>query len=159
MAFLMTVSFAEISSSYDVVWSFSVSNYRDLLVGQDGGLFQTPFVDSLLLSLGIAAITTFFTVVLAYPVAYLLTRLSGRRFKIVLFAVLVPFFTIFIVRIYSWFAFFGQSGLINSMLITIGVVSEPVGHLRIWAHTGDHRAHSRVLPVYVVDTVLESPRN
>lgn len=127
MAFLMTVSFAEINSSYDVVWSFSVSNYRDLLVGQDGGLFQTPFVDSLLLSLGIAAITTFLTVVLAYPVAYLLTRLSGLRFKIILFAVLVPFFTIFIVRIYSWFAFFGQSGLINSTLITIGVVSEPVG--------------------------------
>jgi len=126
MAFLMAVSFARISSSYDVVWSLSVANYTDLFVGENGPL-QTPFIDSFVLSLGIAAITTALTVVLAYPVAYLLTRLSGRRFKLVLFGVLVPFFTIFIVRIYSWFAFFGQSGLINSTLMNAGVVSEPIG--------------------------------
>lgn len=125
-AFLVMVSFAEINSSYDIVWSFSVSNYTELFVGESGP-FTTPFIDSFLLSLGIAAATTVATVVLAYPVAYLLTRLSGRRFKIVLFAVLVPFFTIFIVRIYSWLAFFGQSGLINSFLLSLGIVSEPVG--------------------------------
>lgn len=125
-AFLVMVSFAEINSSYDLVWSFSVSNYRDLFIGQSGP-FNTPFIDSFLLSLGIAASTTIATVVLAYPVAYLLTRLSGRTFKIVLFAVLVPFFTIFIVRIYSWLALFGQSGLINSFLLATGVVSESVG--------------------------------
>ncbi|GAA0516717.1 spermidine/putrescine transport system permease protein [Halorubrum aquaticum] len=125
-AFLVMVSFAEINSSYDVVWSFSVSNYRDLFVGESG-LFQTPFVDSFLLSLRIAAATTFLTVVLAYPVAYLLTRLSGRRFKVVLFAVLVPFFTIFIVRIYSWLSLFGSQGLINSALLATPLFSEPVG--------------------------------
>ncbi|ELZ51778.1 spermidine/putrescine ABC transporter permease [Halorubrum coriense DSM 10284] len=126
MAFLVTVSFAEINSSYDVVWSFSVSNYRELFVGESG-LLQTPFIDSFLLSLRIAAATTFLTVVLAYPVAYLLTRLSGRRFKLVLFAVLVPFFTIFIVRIYSWLSLFGSQGLLNSALLATPLVSEPLG--------------------------------
>lgn len=125
-AFLVMVSFAEINSSYDVVWSFSVSNYRELFVGESG-LFKTPFVDSFFLSLRIAAATTFLTVVLAYPVAYLLTRLSGRRFKLLLFAVLVPFFTIFIVRIYSWLSLFGSQGLINSALLATPLFSEPVG--------------------------------
>lgn len=125
-AFLVMVSFAEVNSSYDVVWSFSVSNYRELFVGESG-LFKTPFIDSFLLSLGIAASTTVATVVLAYPVAYLLTRLSGRTFKLVLFAVLVPFFTIFIVRIYSWLSLFGSQGLINSTLVATPLVSEPVG--------------------------------
>ncbi|WP_066413090.1 ABC transporter permease [Halorubrum aethiopicum] len=125
-AFLVMVSFAEVSSSYDVVWSFSVSNYRELFVGESGFL-QTPFVDSFFLSLRIAGATTFLTVVLAYPVAYLLTRLSGRRFKVVLFAVLVPFFTIFIVRIYSWLSLFGSQGLINSALLATPLVSEPLG--------------------------------
>ncbi|RAW46000.1 ABC transporter permease [Halorubrum sp. 48-1-W] len=125
-AFLVMVSFAEVNSSYDVVWSFSVSNYRELFVGESG-LFKTPFIDSFLLSLGIAASTTVATVVLAYPVAYLLTRLSGRTFKLVLFAVLVPFFTIFIVRIYSWLSLFGSEGLINSMLVATPLVSGPVG--------------------------------
>ncbi|MFC5278327.1 ABC transporter permease [Halorubrum rubrum] len=124
--FLVMVSFAEINSSYDVVWSFSVSNYRELFVGESGFL-QTPFVDSFFLSLRIAAATTFLTVVLAYPVAYLLTRLSGRRFKVVLFAVLVPFFTIFIVRIYSWLSLFGSQGLINSALVATPLTSEPLG--------------------------------
>jgi spermidine/putrescine transport system permease protein len=126
MTFLVTVSFAEINSSYDVVWSFSVSNYRELFVGESG-LFQTPFIDSFFLSLRIAAATTILTVILAYPVAYLLTRLSGRRFKIVLFAVLVPFFTIFIVRIYSWLSLFGSQGLLNSALLATPLVSEPLG--------------------------------
>ena len=125
-AFLVMVSFAEVNSSYDVVWSLSVSNYEELFVGESG-LFKTPFIDSFLLSLGIAASTTVATVVLAYPVAYLLTRLSGRKFKIVLFAVLVPFFTIFIVRIYSWLSLFGSQGLINSALVATPLVSEPVG--------------------------------
>ena len=125
-AFLVMVSFAEVNSSYDVVWSFSVSNYRELFVGESG-LFKTPFIDSFLLSLGIAAATTVATVVLAYPVAYLLTRLSGRKFKLVLFAVLVPFFTIFIVRIYSWLSLFGSQGLINSALVATPLVSEPIG--------------------------------
>jgi spermidine/putrescine transport system permease protein len=125
-AFLVAVSFAEINSSYDVVWSVSVSNYRELFVGQDGW-FQTPFVDSFLLSLRISAATTLATVVLAYPVAYLLTRLSGRRFKLLLFAVLVPFFTIFIVRIYSWLSLFGSQGLINSALVATPFVAEPLG--------------------------------
>lgn len=125
-AFLVMVSFAEINSSYDVVWSFSVSNYRELFIGESG-LFQTPFVDSLFLSLRISGATTLLTVVLAYPVAYLLTRLSGRRFKILLFAVLVPFFTIFIVRIYSWLSLFGSQGLINSALLATPLFSEPVG--------------------------------
>ncbi len=125
-AFLVAVSFAEINSSYDVVWSFSVSNYQELFVGQDG-LFQTPFVDSFLLSLRISAATTAATVVLAYPVAYLLTRLTGRRFKLLLFAVLVPFFTIFIVRIYSWLSLFGSQGLINSALVATPFVAEPLG--------------------------------
>lgn len=125
-AFLVMVSFAEVSESYDVVWSFSVSNYRELFVGESGW-FKTPFVDSFFLSLRIAGATTFLTVVLAYPVAYLLTRLSGRRFKLVLFAVLVPFFTIFIVRIYSWLSLFGSQGLINSALLATPLISEPVG--------------------------------
>ncbi|CDK38425.1 Spermidine Putrescine ABC transporter permease component PotB (TC 3.A.1.11.1) [Halorubrum sp. DM2] len=125
-AFLVMVSFAEVNQSYDVVWSFSVSNYRELFVGESGW-FTTPFVDSFFLSLRIAGATTFLTVVLAYPVAYLLTRLSGRRFKIVLFAVLVPFFTIFIVRIYSWLSLFGSQGLINSALLATPLVSEPLG--------------------------------
>lgn len=125
-AFLVMVSFAEINSSYDVAWSFSVSNYRELFVGQSG-LFNTVFVDSFILSLRISAVTTFLTVVLAYPVAYLLTRLSGRRFKTLLFAVLVPFFTIFIVRIYSWLSLFGSQGLINNALVAMPLISEPVG--------------------------------
>ncbi|MEZ3163381.1 ABC transporter permease [Halorubrum sp. RMP-47] len=125
-AFLVMVSFAQIDRSYDVVWSLSVSNYRELFVGESG-LFQTPFVDSFLLSLRIAGATTFLTVILAYPVAYLLTRLSGRRFKFLLFAVLVPFFTIFIVRIYSWLSLFGSQGLINSALVATPFFSGPLG--------------------------------
>lgn len=126
LVFLVTVSFATVDDSYQIVYQFSTANYVDLLRGE-GGWFRTPFVDTFLLSLGIAVATTLTTVVFAYPVAYLLARASGAAFKLMLFAILLPFFTIYIVRIYSWFAFFGQSGIINSFLLWTGLVSGPVG--------------------------------
>lgn len=125
LVFLVTISFAAVDESYQIVYEFSVSNYVSLLRGKNGW-FRTPFVDTFLLSLGIATVTTLLTIVFAYPVAYLLARTSGRTFKLMLFAILLPFFTIYIVRIYSWYAFFGSSGIINSFLLWTGIVSGPV---------------------------------
>ncbi|WP_049947436.1 ABC transporter permease [Candidatus Halobonum tyrrellensis] len=125
LVFLVTISFASVNDSYQIVYEFSVSNYVSLLEGQDGW-FRTPFIDTFLLSMGIAVVTTLMTIVFAFPVAYLLARASGTLFKALLFTILLPFFTIYIVRIYSWYAFFGSSGIINSFLVWTGLVSGPV---------------------------------
>ncbi|ADQ67206.1 ABC transporter permease [Halogeometricum borinquense] len=126
LTFMVTVSFMTVNESYAIVWEPTLANYSALLSG-DGAFWQTSFFKSLLLSYFIAAVTTVLCLTLALPLAYLLARRGGRTFKVVIFLVLLPFFTMYLVRAYSWFLMFGPSGVINDTLLTIGVVSEPLG--------------------------------
>jgi len=126
LTFMVAVSFVEISESYDIIWRPTLANYETLFAGE-GPFWNTPFFDALLLSYFIATVTTVLCLVLAFPLAYLLARRSDRTFKIVIFLVLLPFFTMYLVRAYSWFLMFGPSGVINRTLMTLGIVSESVG--------------------------------
>lgn len=63
----------------------------------------------------------------AFPFAYFLVRyLGGRVQRIVLLAVIVPFWTSYLVRIYSWQAILGEKGALNSLLLTVGLIKEPL---------------------------------
>ena len=126
LTFMVTVSFMGISESYDIIWEPTLENYVGLFEGS-GAFYQTPFFKALVLSYAIAAITTVLCLVLAFPLAYLLARRDNRTFKVIIFLVLLPFFTMYLVRAYSWFLMFGPSGVINSTLLSLGIVNEPVG--------------------------------
>ncbi|XRG94324.1 ABC transporter permease [Haladaptatus sp. SPP-AMP-3] len=126
MTFMVAVSFVSVDSlTYQIVWEPTLENYRSLFSGT-GPFWTTSFFQSLLLSYLIAAVTTVLCLVLAFPLAYLLARRSGRTFKVVIFLVLLPFFTMYLVRAYSWYLMFGPSGVINRSLLKIGLVSSPV---------------------------------
>jgi len=125
LTFMVAVSFMEISESYDILLQPTLGNYEALFAG-DGPVWQTPFFKALALSYFIASVTTVLCLVMAFPLAYLLARRGGRTFKVVIFLVLLPFFTMYLVRAYSWFLMFGPSGVINMTLITVGLVDGPV---------------------------------
>lgn len=125
LTFMVTVSFVSVDDSYDIVWQASLGNYSQLFAGQ-GAFWESSFFESLVLSYGIAAVTTVLCLVLAFPLAYLLARKGGRLFKIVVFLVLLPFFTMYLVRAYSWLLMFGPSGVLNDALLRAGVVSGPL---------------------------------
>ncbi|WP_313695228.1 ABC transporter permease [Halorarum halobium] len=126
LTFMVTVSFLTVNDAYDIVWQPTLSNYGSLFAGE-GPFLSGAFAQSLLLSYGIAFVTTVACLTLAFPLAYLLARSGGRTFKVVIFFVLLPFFTMYLVRAYSWVLMFGPSGVINATLLRLGVVSEPVG--------------------------------
>lgn len=126
LTFMVAVSFMSISESYDIIWEPTMANYQTLFAG-DGAWYETPFARALWLSYVIATITTILCLLMAFPLAYLLARRGGRTFKVIIFLVLLPFFTMYLVRAYSWFLMFGPSGVINASLIWIGIVDEPVG--------------------------------
>lgn len=126
LTFMVSVSFVSVDQSYQIVWEPTLANYEALFAG-GGPLFQRAFVQSLVLSYAIAAVTTIICLVLAFPLAYLLARKGGRTFKVVIFLVLLPFFTMYLVRAYSWYLMFGPSGVINSTLLRFGIVNHPQG--------------------------------
>ncbi len=129
LAFMTAVSFVSRDPvTYQIVWEPTLDNYLDLFAGGTTeyalgpvGFQATAFEEAVLLSYLIAGVVTALCLVLAFPLAYVLARLDDRAFKIVIYLVLLPFFTMYLVRAYSWRLMFGQSGIINDLLGVVGL--------------------------------------
>jgi len=125
LTFMVVVSFLEVSPlSYEIIYEPTLANYTGLFDATPW--WDTPFFTALWLSYGIATVTTVLCLTLAFPLAYLLARRGGQTFKVVIFLVLLPFFTMYLVRAYSWVLMFGPGGVINSTLMSLGLTSGPV---------------------------------
>lgn len=80
-------------------------------------------------SLVMAGISTGLCLLLAFPVALFIARAPARWKPIYLYLVILPFWTSFLVRTYAWMFLLRDSGLINSLLISMGVIREPLALL------------------------------
>jgi putative spermidine/putrescine transport system permease protein len=74
----------------------------------------------------ISGTTTLFALLLGYPFAYTLANASARTRRLLIFVVLVPFWTSLLVRTFSWMVLLQPQGLVNAMLMGIGLVREPL---------------------------------
>ncbi len=88
-------------------------------------LFDPLYGVILLRSFVMAAAATVGCLVLAFPLALYISR-SGTRKTLLLNLVMLPFWTSFLVRTYAWMFLLRDTGLINSMLLGMGVISEPL---------------------------------
>ena len=81
--------------------------------------------DILFSTLRIAAITTAACALLGYPAAYFIARSQGNKL-ILLVLLMLPFWISYIIRTMSWINILGTSGALNSLLLMLGVISEPI---------------------------------
>lgn len=102
----------------------------------------------------ISLLVTLFVLVLSYPLAYYLATHSDWRFSLILFCIVVPYFTSVIVRTYSWMVLLGRNGLVNNLLLTLGVINEPLTLL--YSKTGILIGMVYVLLPYMVLTLYAS---
>lgn len=84
-------------------------------------LFDPLYFKIWLDSLAIAALTTAATVLIGYPLAFWLARAPRTLRQIALFALLVPFWTNFLIRIYAWILILRTGGLLESLLAGLGL--------------------------------------
>lgn len=84
------------------------------------------YILSYLYSLRVAAISTFFCLLLAYPMALGIARASGPWRNVLLMAVMLPFWTSLLLRVYAWIGLLKANGVINNVLIWLGVIHEPL---------------------------------
>lgn len=77
-------------------------------------------------SLKIAVIATFLTLLVAYPMAYAMARAAEEWRPTLLLLVILPFWTSFLIRVYSWMGILSNEGLLNALLLKIGLISEPL---------------------------------
>jgi spermidine/putrescine transport system permease protein len=98
----------------NIVWQFTLGNYIDLFT-------RSIYVNAYLRSIWISVLTTALCLLLGYPLALFIVRQPPRWRTVLLFLVLIPFWTNFLVRIYAWQIILSNNGLINSSLATIGL--------------------------------------
>jgi len=77
-------------------------------------------------SLGNAALATAVCLALGYPIAYAIARSPGRWRLLLLFLVMLPFWTSFLIRVYAWIAILKPNGLLNQLLIAMGLITTPL---------------------------------
>jgi putrescine transport system permease protein len=112
--------------------------YTPLFVNHDGSLelhatianFALIASDDLYLrayigSLGNAALATALCLLIGYPVAYAIARSQALR-HLLLFLVMLPFWTSFLIRVYAWIAILEPNGLLNQSLIALGLIAAPL---------------------------------
>lgn len=82
------------------------------------------FLAILLNTIYISVLITIFTVFLAVPVAYYIARSKYKQE--LLFLIIIPFWTNFLVRIYSWIALLGNNGFLNHIFMKLGLIESPI---------------------------------
>ena len=97
----------------------SLQNFLFLL---RDGLYWKAYVNSA----RIALISTAFCLLLGYPIAYGIARSSAPARSALLMLVILPFWTSFLLRVYAWIGILKNNGLVNNVLLAIGVIDEPV---------------------------------
>ncbi|MDH1442918.1 ABC transporter permease [Pseudomonas sp. GD03721] len=88
----------------------------------DQAIYLDIFARTFWMSLAITAIC----LVLAYPLAYLLANLPTRQGNLLMILVLLPFWTSILVRVAAWIVLLQSGGLINSALISLGIIEQPL---------------------------------
>jgi putrescine transport system permease protein len=77
-------------------------------------------------SIKIAAVSTFLTLLIAYPLAYGMARAPREWQPTLMMFVILPFWTSFLIRVYAWIGILKNEGLLNALLLNLGVISEPL---------------------------------
>ena len=77
-------------------------------------------------SLWIAGVSTVFALLIGYPMAYAISRLSPSARNVAMMLVVLPSWTSFLIRVYAWVGILKNNGLLNGLLMKLGIIEEPL---------------------------------
>jgi spermidine/putrescine transport system permease protein len=106
--------------SLKVIWDFNLGNYVETWTNR---VYRSIMFRSLAVSISV----TIVTVLLAYPVAYFVSfHVSPSKKALWLFLITIPFWTSYLIRVFLWKVILGYNGVINSALMSMGIIDEPL---------------------------------
>ena len=149
---------AGLSGMREFLAALSPANYVDLAS-------DTIYISSYLRSVEIAALATLILLVIGYPLAYGIARAPPRVQAMLVLAVVLPFWTSFLIRVYAWINILQHDGLLNRTLLALGIVHQPITWLATDTAIYIGLVYSylpfMVLPLYAAlqktdDTLLEA---
>jgi spermidine/putrescine transport system permease protein len=143
-----TLLYSVLTDGYLIIEpTFTLENYTKA--------WSSPVMQSIMLrSVSVAMLVTLTTVLLAYPVAYFVSfNVAPDKKGLWLFLITIPFWTSYVIRVFMWNVMLGRSGVVNSALISVGVIDTPLDlsfSVQSMVITLSHAyAPFAILPIYV----------
>lgn len=121
LAMVLIYSLMKDAGSGKIDWTLNLQNYWTVWV-------EKPQYRALMQrSLTVSMLVTLATVVLAYPVAYFVSfHVAPSKKSLWLFLITIPFWTSYVIRVFLWKVILGYNGVINSGLLSLGIIDEPL---------------------------------
>src|SRR6185437_4747468 len=95
--------------------------------GNYGFLFTDPlYISSYLYSLKVALVSTVCCVLIGYPMAYAIAHAGPTWRNVLLMMIILPFWTSFLLRVHAWIGLLKNNGVINNILMYLGIIHEPL---------------------------------
>lgn len=116
--FVLTVSFLTRDGSDFYALPFTLDNYANL--------FNPLYAQVVWNSLYMSGIATIICLLIGYPFAFMVSKINPKYRPFLLFLVVLPFWTNSLIRIYGMKVFLGVKGVLNTMLMDMGILSEPI---------------------------------
>ena len=133
---LLYISFVDMGESinpFKPIWdsqtgllSLKYENYWTIFRDEGGVLFKTIYIEAYLRSIWYALWTAVLCLVLGYPFAYFIARSPASVRPALLMMVMLPFWTSFLLRVYAWKGILADQGVLNQLLMAVGITSEPI---------------------------------
>ena len=99
--------------------ALNLEHYRSVLT-------DDLYIGAYLYSVEIAGLTTLLCLLIGYPACYLIARAEPARRNLLIMAVMLPFWTSYLIRVYAWIGLLKNQGLINSFLLWAHVIPDPL---------------------------------
>ena len=115
---VLTVSFLTRDGSDFYALPFTLDNYANL--------FNPLYAQVVWNSLYMSGIATIICLLIGYPFAFMVSKINPKYRPFLLFLVVLPFWTNSLIRIYGMKVFLGVKGVLNTMLMDMGILSEPI---------------------------------
>lgn len=119
LIYMVAVSFAANNGSgYGFTWAFTWENYKKIL--------EPVYLQCFMQSFKLAISTSILVSLIGYPFGYFMAKLSAKGKKVMMFLVLVPFFTSSLIRLYGWIILLQVKGVVNSVLKGMHLIEKPL---------------------------------
>jgi len=104
--------------SFDIVREFNLENFRIIFTNS---AYRTVILRTVMTALGV----TFIDIVIALPVGYFIANYGQRYRSILTTLVILPLWSSYLVRVFSWKIILGHNGVLNTALMGLGILQEP----------------------------------
>jgi len=118
LLYMIALSFATNHEGLGVTFHFTLENFKNMA--------DPVYVGTFVQSFQVAIMTTILVVVIGYPFGYFMAKQSKRGKRLLMFLIMVPFWTSSLLRMYGWIIVLQAKGIVNIVLIRLGLIRVPI---------------------------------